>query len=174
MKFHLNHDPANKIITIPRAALQFSGLADVSDLILHTDSGCVLLLPGDPTVAELLKTISLLSTVTPQLISRLAERSQMAMEAGMTETACGACERKPLCSGLEIPPCQLAEAGISPTAALESFVEDGRVIVQAAEKPPRMCSSTSWTMMSAPCWRIPVCGWRAYAACWKRRRSQNE
>lgn len=136
MKFHLNHDPANKTLAIPRAALQLSGLADVSDLILHTDSGCVLLLPGDPTVAELLKTISLLSTVTPQLISRLAERSQMAMEAGMTETACGACERKPQCSGLEIPPCQLAEAGISPTAALESFVEEGRVIVQAAEKTP--------------------------------------
>ena len=114
MKFHLNHDPANKTLAIPRAALQLSGLADVSDLILHTDSGCVLLLPGDPTVAELLKTISLLSTVTPQMISRLAERSQMAMEAGMTETACGACERKPQCSGLEIPPCQLAEAGISP------------------------------------------------------------
>lgn len=111
MKFHLNHDLANKTITIPRAALQFSGLADVSDLILHTDSGCVLLLPGDPTVAELLKTISLISAVAPQLISRLAERSQMAMEAGMTETACGACERKPQCSGLEIPPCQLAEAG---------------------------------------------------------------
>ena len=45
MKFHLNHDPANKTLTIPRAALQFSGLADVSDLILHTDSGCILLLP---------------------------------------------------------------------------------------------------------------------------------
>ena len=131
MKFHLNHDPANKTLTIPRAALQLSGLADVSDLILHTDSGCVLLLPGDPTVAELLKTISLISAVAPQLISRLAERSQMAMEAGMTETVCGACERKPQCSGLEIPPCQLAEAGISPTAAL---VEEGRVIVQAAEK----------------------------------------
>ena len=55
-------------------------------------------------------------------------------EAGMTETACGACEHEPHCSGLEIPPCQLAEAGISPTAALESFVEEGRVIVQAAEK----------------------------------------
>ena len=131
MKFHLNHDPANKIITIPRAALQFSGLADVSDLILHTDSGCILLLPGDPTVAELLKTISLISAVAPQLISRLAERSQMALENGMTETACGACEHEPHCSGLEIPPCQLAEAGISPNTALESF---GRVIVQAAEK----------------------------------------
>ena len=134
MKFHFNHDPANKTLTIPRAALQLSGLADVSDRILHTDSGCVLLLPGDPTVAELLKSISLLSTVTPQLISRLAERSQMAMEAGMTETVCGACEHEPQSSGLEIPPFQLAEAGISPTAALESFVEEGRVIVQAAEK----------------------------------------
>ena len=32
MKFHLNHDPANKTLAIPRAALQLSGLADVSDL----------------------------------------------------------------------------------------------------------------------------------------------
>ena len=53
MKFNLNHDPNNKTLAIPRAALQLSGLAGVSDLILHTDSGCILLLPGDPTVAEL-------------------------------------------------------------------------------------------------------------------------
>ena len=134
MKFSLSHDPSNKTLSIPCAALQLSGIAGVSDLLLHTDSGCILLLPGDPTVAELLKTISLLSAVTPQLISRLAERSQMALEAGMTETACGACEHGSHCSGLEIPPCQLAEAGISPNAALESFVEEGRVIVQAVEK----------------------------------------
>ena len=134
MKFSLSHDPSNKTFSIPCAALQLSGLAGVSDLLLHTDSGCILLLPGDPTVADLLKTISLLSAVTPQLISRLAERSRMAMEAGMTETACGACERGSHCSGLEIPPCQLAEAGISPNTALESFVEEGRVIVRAAEK----------------------------------------
>ncbi len=134
MKFNLNHDPANKTLSIPRAALQLSGLADVSDLLLHTDSGCILLLPGDPTVEELLKTISLLSAVTPQLISRLAERSQLAMETEMAETACGACANEPHCSGLEIPPCQLEEAGISPNAPLESFVEDGSVIVQAAEK----------------------------------------
>ena len=134
MKFNLNHDPNNKTLAIPRAALQLSGLAGVSDLILHTDSGCILLLPGDPTVAELLKTISLISAVAPQLISRLAERSRMAMETGMAETACGACEHEQCCSGLEIPPCQLVEAGISPNTALESFVEKGRVIVQAAEK----------------------------------------
>ena len=41
MKFNLNHDPNNKTLAIPRAALQLSGLAGVSDLILHTDSGCI-------------------------------------------------------------------------------------------------------------------------------------
>ena len=56
------------------------------------------------------------------------------METGMAETACGACEHESHCSGLEIPPCQLAEAGIDPNAAMESFVENGRVIVQAAKK----------------------------------------
>ena len=30
MKFHLNHDPANKTLTIPRAALQLSGLAETT------------------------------------------------------------------------------------------------------------------------------------------------
>ena len=109
----MNHDRGKKIITIPRGALQFSGLADVSDLILHTDSGCVLLLPGDPTVAELLKTISLLSTVTPQLISRLAERSQMAMETGMTDTACGACER-PNAPALKFHPVSWRRRGSRP------------------------------------------------------------
>ena len=33
MKFNLNHDPNNKTLAIPRAALQLSGLAGVSDLI---------------------------------------------------------------------------------------------------------------------------------------------
>ena len=42
MKFHLNHDPANKTLTIPRAALQLSGLAETSDLTIHTENGCVL------------------------------------------------------------------------------------------------------------------------------------
>ena len=34
MKFNLNHDPNNKTLAIPRAAMQLSGLAGVSDLIL--------------------------------------------------------------------------------------------------------------------------------------------
>ena len=45
MKFHLNHDLANKTLTIPRAALQLSGLTETSDLTIHTENGCVLLLP---------------------------------------------------------------------------------------------------------------------------------
>ena len=48
MKFNLNHDPNNKTLSIPRAALQLSGLAGVSDLILHTDSGCIPFLSPRP------------------------------------------------------------------------------------------------------------------------------
>ena len=59
MKFHLNHDPANKTLTIPRAALQLSGLAETSDLTIHTENGCVLLLPEKLSVAQTLKTFQL-------------------------------------------------------------------------------------------------------------------
>ena len=52
MKFHLNHDPANKTLTIPRAALQLSGLAETSDLAIHTENGCVLLLPEKLSAAQ--------------------------------------------------------------------------------------------------------------------------
>ena len=73
MKFNLNHNPANKTLSIPCAALQISGLAGVSDLLLHTDSGCILLLPGDPTVAELLKTI-IITHCAPSSIAHKGSR----------------------------------------------------------------------------------------------------
>lgn len=132
MKCKVCHDPANRALSIPRAALQLSGLAGASDLTLHVEDGCVLLLPERPSTEELLKTICLLSDLAPRLICELAVRSQQSMETEMAETVCGGCDAD--CDGLSIPPCQLAEAGIGTNAALESFVENGRVIVQAAEK----------------------------------------
>ena len=36
MYFKLYHNPENKTLTIPRAALQLSGLADAEELILLT------------------------------------------------------------------------------------------------------------------------------------------
>lgn len=134
MKFKVCHDPVNKALSIPRAALQLSGLAGANDLVLHAEDGCILLMPEQPITEELLKTIRLLSTVTPQLISRLAALSMEAMEREMKETECGDCGYEPDCSGLSIPPCQLMEAGIDPKAPLESFTENGRIIVQTAEK----------------------------------------
>ena len=126
MKFHLNHDPANKTLTIPRAALQLSGLADVSDLILHTDSGCVLLLPGDPTVAELLKTISLLSTVT----FRLAKSSALAH--GTENDECNGCHWEKECFQDVLPLCMLAEAGIDPVEGdFECAVKDGTLVLRS-------------------------------------------
>lgn len=132
MKFKVRHDPANKALFIPCAALQLSGLAGANDLVLHAEDGCILLMPERPITEELLKTICLLNEVTSCLICELALRSQQSMETEMAETACGGCDAD--CSGLSVPPCQLAEAGIGTSAALESFVENGRVIVQAAEE----------------------------------------
>ena len=41
MKFHLNHDPREQDpLPFPRAALQLSGLAETSDLTIHTEN-CV-------------------------------------------------------------------------------------------------------------------------------------
>ena len=42
MYFELCHNPENKTLAIPRAALQLSGLADAEELILHTGGGYVL------------------------------------------------------------------------------------------------------------------------------------
>ena len=116
MKFHLNHDPANKTLAIPRAALQLSGLADVSDLILHTDSGCVLLLPGDPTVAELL--------------FRLAKSSALAH--GAENDACDGCHWEKECFQDVLPLCMLAEAGIDPEEGdFECAVKDGTLVLRS-------------------------------------------
>ena len=73
MKFHLNHDPANKTLTIPRAALQLSGLAETSDLTIHTENGCVLLLPEKLSVAQTLKTFQLLTAINAELLFRLGK-----------------------------------------------------------------------------------------------------
>ena len=45
MKFKICHDPERKALSIPRAALQISGLDGQDELHLHADDGCVLLLP---------------------------------------------------------------------------------------------------------------------------------
>ena len=39
MHFKLYHNPEDKTLTIPRVALQFSGLADVEERTLHTGDG---------------------------------------------------------------------------------------------------------------------------------------
>ena len=37
--FKLYHNPENKTLTIPRAAIQLSNLTDAEELILHTGGG---------------------------------------------------------------------------------------------------------------------------------------
>lgn len=95
MKFHLNHDPANKTLTIPRAALQLSGLAETSDLTIHTENGCVLLLPEKLSVAQTLKTFQLLTAINAELLFRLAKSSALAH--GAENDACDGCIGKKEC-----------------------------------------------------------------------------
>ena len=130
MKFHLNHDPANKTLTIPRAALQLSGLADVSDLILHTDSGCVLLLPEKLSVAQTLKTFQLLTAINAELLFRLAKSSALAH--GTENDACDGCHWEKECFQDVLPLCMLAEAGIDPVEGdFECAVKDGTLVLRS-------------------------------------------
>ena len=115
MKFHLNHDPANKTLTIPRAALQLSGLAETSDLTIHTENGCVLLLPEKLSVAQTLKTFK-----------------SSALAHGAENDACDGCHWEKECFQDVLPLCMLAEAGIDPEEGdFECAVKDGTLVLRS-------------------------------------------
>ena len=130
MKFNLNHDPNNKTLAIPRAALQLSGLAGVSDLILHTDSGCILLLPEKLSVAQTLKTFQLLTAINAELLFRLAKSSALAH--GTENDECDGCHWEKECFQDVLPLCMLAEAGIDPEEGdFECAVKDGTLVLRS-------------------------------------------
>lgn len=130
MKFHLNHDPANKTLTIPRAALQLSGLAETSDLTIHTENGCVLLLPEKLSVAQTLKTFQLLTAINAELLFRLAKSSALAH--GAENDACDGCHWEKECFQDVLPLRMLAEAGIDPEAGdFECAVKDGTLVLRS-------------------------------------------
>ena len=130
MKFNLNHDTNNKTLAIPRAALQLSGLAGVSDLILHTDSGCVLLLPEKLSVAQTLKTFQLLTAINAELLFRLAKSSALAH--GTENDECNGCHWEKECFQDVLPLCMLAEAGIDPVEGdFECAVKDGTLVLRS-------------------------------------------
>ena len=66
MYFKLYHNPENKTLTIPRAALQLSGLADAEELILHTGGGYVL------AARNALSTLECLHLLVPHLHCRIS------------------------------------------------------------------------------------------------------
>ena len=75
MKFTICHDISRKTLTIPRAALQLSGLAEAGELSLWVERGCVVLTRPEPTAGELLESIRLLRDLTVSAITRLAAQS---------------------------------------------------------------------------------------------------
>mgnify|MGYP005751315541 FL=1 len=76
MKFNLHHDPEHKTLTIPRAALQLSNLADAEELFLYVDEGCILLGRKEVSTREAIKTITHLGCVIGSLMTQLVDASQ--------------------------------------------------------------------------------------------------
>ena len=72
MYFKLYHNPENKTLTIPRAALQLSGLADAEELILHTGGGYVLAARNALSTLECLHLLQFLTSTAASLLLQLA------------------------------------------------------------------------------------------------------
>ena len=132
MKFKICHDPSKKTLSLPRAALQLSGLADAGELTLHTEAGCVVVARNDLTTAETVGIIRLLNDLNASLIFQLVRASREAAEED-DAAGCEDCERVD-CIGLAIPPCLLKQADIGPDDALNIAAEDGRIIITTAEE----------------------------------------
>ena len=76
MKFNLHHDPECKTLTIPRAALQISHLADAEELLLYAGEGSILLSRSELSTREAIKTITHLGCVIGSLMTQLVDASQ--------------------------------------------------------------------------------------------------
>lgn len=132
MYFKLYHNPENKTLTIPRAALQLSGLADAEELILHTGSGYVLAARNALSTLECLHLLQFLTSAAASLLLQLAVFSQ----EGSEFSECGDTldeEDEMDDPGLTIPAWLLELAGLDEADSLEAVAEDGRVIVSKAE-----------------------------------------
>lgn len=78
MYFKLYHNPENKTLTIPRAALQLSGLADAEELTLQAGTGYILVSRQDLNVREAAGTIAQLYGVVDRLMEQLVNASREA------------------------------------------------------------------------------------------------
>ena len=125
-------DETYVFLTIPRAALQLSGLADAEELTLHTGGGYVLAARNALSTLECLHLLQFLTSTAASLLLQLAVFSQEGAEFSECEDTLDE-EDEMDDSGLTIPACLLELAGLDEADSLEAVAEDGRVIVSKAE-----------------------------------------
>lgn len=75
MSFKLCHDPEKKTLTIPRASLQLSGLADAEELTIHAGESCILLVKNDLSTRDAAKALVFLNGIISSLADQLEEKS---------------------------------------------------------------------------------------------------
>lgn len=128
--FKLYRNPENKALTIPRAALQLSHLADAEELLLHTGSGYMLTARNGLDTSECLHLLDFLTSIASSLLIQLVLNSREEAPSPETAPAKSPGDEVP---GLTIPRWLLEQAGLEAKECLEAFAEDGRVIVSGAD-----------------------------------------
>lgn len=136
MCFKLFHNPANKTLTLPRATLQLSGLADAEELALHTGVGFVLAARSALDTLECLHLLQFFTSTAVSLLLQLAVFSREREEDPECSSAPDA-EAGVDGPGLILPACLLAQAGLGEADCLDAIAENGRVIVSEAKDKDR-------------------------------------
>ena len=101
MKFTIYHDPAKKVIKIPRPALQISGLSRAEKLVLHIGTGYVVIGRGDTSATETVALVACLRKLLLALLDQLADASCQAEKQGVSATDSESCLDESMCRCLQ-------------------------------------------------------------------------
>lgn len=101
MKFTIYHDPAKKVIKIPRPALQISGLSRAEKLVLHIGTGYAVIGRGDMSATETVALVACLRKLLLALLDQLADASCQAEKRGVSAADSESCLDESMCRYLQ-------------------------------------------------------------------------
>lgn len=147
MKFDLYCSPERKAFMLPETALKLAGLNAEEKLNAHVAPGTVAILKENMNAREMAAAIGSLSALAVDMTVKLALACGDCEYCGLCGN-CGLCgdrysscddyddceDCEEDCSGLEIPPCLLAQAGIGPYTGLDVEIDGDKVVVKAAKR----------------------------------------
>lgn len=149
MKFTLYQSPQSKAVMLPGAALKLAGMGTEEKLGAYISPESIVILKENMDAREMAEVVGALCTLAIDLTEKLMLACGNCDVCGLCEddNYCEDCEYN--CSGPEIPPCMLAEAGIEPHADLDIKAGDGKVVITAAAREPDLLDSVPEVLKDA-------------------------